>query len=78
MAFMRRRGSRRSTFTVDVPEGFDPSYKDPRSLRLFMTPKGKLLPRTKTTLSQRLQKKLAREVKRARQLAMLPYVTVFK
>lgn len=49
------------------------SYKDPSFLRKFITPFGAILPRNKTGLSAKEQKKLARAIKRARHLAMLPF-----
>lgn len=49
------------------------SYKDPGVLRKFITPFGAILPRKKTGLSAKEQKHLARAIKRARHLAMLPF-----
>ncbi|MBP6933534.1 30S ribosomal protein S18 [Candidatus Woesebacteria bacterium] len=49
------------------------SYKNPDALRKFITPFGSILPRSKTGLSAKEQKKLAREIKRARHLALLPF-----
>ena len=49
------------------------SYKDPKSLRRFMTEQGYILSREKTGLSQKQQKRLAREIKYARHLALLPF-----
>jgi len=49
------------------------SYKDPGILRRFITPFGAILPRGKTGLSAKEQKNLARAIKRARHLAMLPF-----
>jgi small subunit ribosomal protein S18 len=49
------------------------SYKDPKSLRRFMTEQGYILPRAKTGLSQKQQKHLTKAVKYARHLALLPF-----
>ncbi|MFA6814155.1 MAG: 30S ribosomal protein S18 [Candidatus Pacebacteria bacterium] len=49
------------------------TYKNPEALRKFITPFGSILPRSKTGLSAKEQKKLAKEVKRARHLALLPF-----
>jgi small subunit ribosomal protein S18 len=49
------------------------SYKKAEDLRRFVTAQGAILPRAKTGLTAKLQKKLAREVKRARHLALLPF-----
>ena len=50
-------------------------YKDAEFLRKFLNEQGKLLPRRLTGTSQKYQKKVATAVKRARHLAMLPFVT---
>jgi len=50
-------------------------YKDPEFLKKFLNEQGKLLPRRITGTSLKYQRKVSRAVKRARQLALLPYVT---
>ncbi len=50
-------------------------YKDPSFLLQFVNDQGKLLPRRITGNSLKYQRKVATAVKRARHLAMLPYVT---
>ena len=50
-------------------------YKDPDFLMQFVNEQGKVLPRRITGNSLKYQKKVATAVKRARQLALLPYVT---
>lgn len=50
-------------------------YKDSEFLKKFLNEQGKLLPRRLTGTSQKYQKKVATAVKRARHLAMLPFVT---
>ena len=49
-------------------------YKNTDFLMRFMNEQGKILPRRLTGNSLKYQKKLAIAVKRARQLALLPYV----
>ncbi len=49
------------------------SYKDPKALRRFMTEQGYILPRAKSGLSQKQQKRLTKAVKHARHLALLPF-----
>ena len=49
-------------------------YKDPDSLRRFITERGKILPRRITGTCAKHQRTLALEIKRARALALLPYV----
>ncbi len=50
-------------------------YKDAEFLKKFLNEQGKILPRRLTGTSQKYQKKVAQAVKRARHLALLPYVT---
>ncbi|MDX1685929.1 MAG: 30S ribosomal protein S18 [Saprospiraceae bacterium] len=50
-------------------------YKDPDFLMQFINEQGKLLPRRITGNSLKYQRKVATAVRRARQLALLPYVT---
>lgn len=50
-------------------------YKDPEFLKKFLNEQGKILPRRITGTSVKYQRKVATAVKRARHLALLPYVT---
>ena len=50
-------------------------YKDPEFLKKFLNEQGKILPRRLTGTSLKYQRKVARAVKRARHLALLPFVT---
>ena len=49
-------------------------YKDPKFLMRFLNEQGKILPRRITGNSLKFQRRLAVAVKRARQIALLPYV----
>ena len=50
-------------------------YKDPEFLKKFLNEPGKILPRRLTGTSLKYQRQVAQAVKRARHLALLPYVT---
>lgn len=50
-------------------------YRDPDFLLQFVNGQGKILPRRITGNSLKYQRKVATAIKRARHLAMLPYVT---
>lgn len=50
-------------------------YKDVEKLKKYISKRGAILPRKKTGLSPKQQRALARAVKRARFLALLPYLT---
>lgn len=70
----RRRGGRKvCRFCADKVEEI--TYKDTNRLRSFMTDRGKLLPRRITGNCAAHQRQLTRAVRRARALALLPYVS---
>jgi small subunit ribosomal protein S18 len=50
-------------------------YKDADFLKKFLNEQGKLLPRRITGNSLKYQRKVSDAVKKARQMAILPYVT---
>ena len=49
-------------------------YKDEKLLTRFLTERGKILPRRLSGVSARHQRQLAVAIKRARFLALLPYI----
>jgi len=50
-------------------------YKDIDNIRYFITERGKLLPRRITGVSFYFQKQLKKAIKRARHMALLPFVS---
>ena len=50
-------------------------YKDAEFLKKFLNEQGKILPRRLTGTSLKFQKTVAQAIKRARHIALLPYVT---
>ncbi|WP_440897388.1 30S ribosomal protein S18 [Amphibacillus sp. Q70] len=48
-------------------------YKDVDLLRKFVSERGKILPRRVTGTSAKYQRKLTKAIKRARQMALLPF-----
>ena len=48
-------------------------YKDTRTLQRYVSERGKIVPSRITAVSAKNQRKLARAIKRARFLALLPY-----
>jgi small subunit ribosomal protein S18 len=53
-------------------------YKDDKLLGRFLTERGKILPRRLSGVSARHQRQLAVAIKRARYLALLPYIKGYK
>lgn len=49
-------------------------YKDVAKVRKYITEKGKILPRRQTGVCSYHQRELANAIKRARNMALLPYV----
>ena len=49
-------------------------YKDPKTLRYFTTERGKIIPRRISGCCARHQRALTHAIKRARTIALLPYV----
>lgn len=54
----------------------EPDYKDIEYLRQFISERGKIIPRRISGTCGKHQRKLSVEIKKARQLALLPYVIV--
>ena len=57
---------------INEPEYVD--YKDVELLKRFINEQGKILPRRITGVSAKFQRQLTRAVKRARHLALIPFV----
>jgi small subunit ribosomal protein S18 len=55
------------------PEELVFDYKDPRLLGYFITDRGRIMPRRMTGLNAKQQRSLTTAIKRARQIALLPY-----
>ena len=71
----RRGGMRRKKvcqFCADNSEAID--YKDVEKLKKYVTERGKILPRRITGTCAKHQRELTTAVKRARIVALLPYV----
>jgi len=50
-------------------------YKDSKQLQKFVNDQGKIIPRRITGLSAKQHRELVRAIKRARQIAILPFVS---
>ena len=49
-------------------------YKDIDLLKLFITEQGKILPRRATGITAQQQRKIAKAIKRARILSLIPFI----
>jgi small subunit ribosomal protein S18 len=59
-------------FKKDTPVYFD--YKDVKTLQRYINAYGQIEPATKTGLSAKQQRQLTTAIKRARHLALMPFV----
>jgi small subunit ribosomal protein S18 len=65
---------RRKSCPVSGPNAPDIDYKDIKLLQRFVSERGKIVPSRITAVSAKKQRELAQAIKRARFLALLPYV----
>jgi small subunit ribosomal protein S18 len=68
----RKRRKNRCYFTDNNIKYID--YKDTNMLQRFISDRGKILPRRVTGTKSRYQAELATAIKRARHMALLPYI----
>lgn len=55
-------------------QGKNPEFRDYEMLRQYVTFRGKIVPREKSHVCAKHQRKLATAIKQARVLALMPYV----
>ena len=72
-AMNRNRRKKVCQFCVDKATVID--YKDAAKLRRFISERSKILPRRTTGTCAAHQRQLTEAIKRARQIALLPFVT---
>jgi len=77
MARRRRTKRRLRPVKTDCPfckEGKSPSWKEPEILEKYLSERGRILGKAVTGLCAKHQRRLASEIKKARYLALLPFV----
>ena len=52
------------------------NYKEFKLLRKFITDQGKIMPRRITGTSSKMHRKMVRAIKRARNIALMPYTNI--
>lgn len=70
---MKRGKKKVCAFCVDKAEGID--YKDINKIRKYVTERGKILPRRISGNCAKHQRQLTDAIKRARNIALLPFTT---
>lgn len=73
MDFKRRKRRPKVKFKIE-----DINYKNVELLKNFMNDKGKISPSRVTGLEAKVQRKIAKAIKRSRQIALLPYTRIEK
>jgi small subunit ribosomal protein S18 len=73
LGLRRKRGGKKRAPTFTTEPDFQFDYKDPQQLRYFITERGKIVPRRISGLSAKQQRELTQAIKRARNIALLPY-----
>ncbi|MCZ6596016.1 MAG: 30S ribosomal protein S18 [Planctomycetota bacterium] len=68
------RSRRRVTPTLKLRQGVPIGYKDLETLEKCLGSQGQILARKRTGLSAQRQRELKRAIKRARHLALMPFV----
>ncbi|MCX7760940.1 MAG: 30S ribosomal protein S18 [Hydrogenothermaceae bacterium] len=65
---------KRKKYCKFCAEKKEPNYKDIETLKEFISERGKIIPRRISGTCATHQRKLTVEIKKARQLALIPYV----
>ncbi len=71
----RMRRQRRKVCVFCSEKTADIDYKDVTRLKKFISERGKILPRRISGNCAKHQRQLTREIKRARHIALLPYIS---
>ncbi len=66
---------RKKSCPLSGPKAPAVDYKDVRMLQRFTSERGKIMPSRITAISTKKQRVLAKAIKRARTLALMPYVS---
>jgi small subunit ribosomal protein S18 len=73
MAERRRKFSKRTCKYTEMKVDFI-DYKDVDLVKISLSERGKIMPRRLTGNTKRIQEKVEIAIKRARQMALIPYV----
>lgn len=76
MSKAERRKSRRKVDRFLADKTLIIDYKDPSSLKYFVTERGKIVPRRVSGLCALNQRKVTKAIKRARMIALMPFTTI--
>jgi small subunit ribosomal protein S18 len=71
--FRRRRYGRRKVCRFCADKSLTIDYKDPQTLKYFVTDRGKIIPRRISGNCAKHQRQLTTAIKRARYVALMPF-----
>lgn len=74
----KRTFHRRKVCKFCADSSMEINYKDVRTLKYFISERGKIIPRRITGTCAKHQRNLTRAIKRARTIALLPYIGNFE
>lgn len=74
MPLMRRKLPPVRTNCPFCAASTEPDFKDAETLKKYMTDRGKIMPKSRSALCQKHQHRVAQAIKRARHMALLPFV----
>src|SRR5258706_6415494 len=75
----RKRGfARRKVCRFCADKNASTDYKDPQTLKYFITDRGKIIPRRISGNCARHQRKVATAIKRSRMIALMPFTVTGK
>lgn len=73
LAASRRKRTKKRLPNFATDPAFEFDYKDVSQLKYFLTDRGKIVPRRVSGLTAKQQRSLTTAIKRARNIALLPY-----
>lgn len=76
--FKRRGGGRRRICRFCADKYLEIDYKDAQALRYFITDRGKIVPRRISGNCAKHQRMLTKAIKRARNIALMPFTVTGK
>lgn len=77
MVNFKKKKKTKKNIPLNIPSPFtnpdDINYKDVYKLKKFVTTRGRIIESLKTGMNSNCQRRMAREIKRARYMALLPF-----
>jgi small subunit ribosomal protein S18 len=71
---MRKRSKRRKICPFCSNDKLELDYKDPKLMSQYITERGKIIPRRISGVCAKHQRELSLNIKRSRQIALIPYL----